>query len=117
MAYQELIPDEILDGQLTFRDLTVISKHILEWSDKARVLGLSESEIENIREDNKNSHEQQKSAMMRKWGEKYGEKATLKSLLDIAEHHGWTKFIHDVCKEWGYEINEGRAGSSVLITK
>ena len=58
MAYQELIPDEILDGQLTFRDLTVISKHILEWSDKARVLGLSESEIENIREDNKNSRSQ-----------------------------------------------------------
>ena len=107
MTYQECIPDEILDRRLTFRELAIISKHILEWPDKARVLGLSESEIENIREDNKNSYEQQKSAMMRKWGEKYGEMATLGSLLDIAERRGWTKYIHDVCKEWGYEINQG----------
>jgi hypothetical protein len=101
--------DEVLDRRLSSRELTIISKHVLVWPDKARLLGLSESEIEDIREDNKNSNEQQKSAMMRRWGEKYGDMATLGSLLDIAKKNGWSVFIREVCAEMNVDLESLQA--------
>ena len=106
--WQDSVPNEVLDQRLGLMDLTKISKHLLEWPDKARILGLTESEIEDIREDHRNSNEEQKSAMMRRWGEKYGDLATLGSLLEIAERNGWVEFVRDVCEERGYVGMEGK---------
>ena len=100
--WRTAIPRRELKQRLSNVDLTKISKHLLRWPDKARILGLTESEVEDIREDYRNSNELQKSAMMRRWGEKNGGRANLKVLLAIAERHGWTEFIRDVCKERGY---------------
>ena len=70
---------ESLDKKLTERDVSAICKYLLKWQDKARVLGLTDTEIENIREDHRNSNLMQKVAMMRQWEEKNGERATLGS--------------------------------------
>ena len=100
----EPIPDELLVKQLTPGELTAASSHLVEWPEKARLLGFTSAEIENITKDNEFSLEQQKEVMMRKWGKKYGEMATLGGLLEIAERNGWIEFYQDVCSEWGFEV-------------
>ena len=59
------------------------------------MLGLTDAEIENIREDHKNSNLMQKVAMMRRWEEKNGERATPRRFLEIAQQNGWEEFIQD----------------------
>ena len=87
------LSEEALDKKLTERDVSAICKYLLGWQDKARVLGLTDAEIENIREDHKNSNHMQKVAMMRRWEEKNGERATPRRFLEIARQNGWKEFM------------------------
>lgn len=98
------VPQERLDKEFTERELAAISRYVLEWQAKASALGLTEGEIEDIREDHRNSNEVQKIAMLRRWAQKYGDKATLRELILISGRNKWKKFIHQVCKELGYPL-------------
>ena len=103
--WREFLPDDLLAKSLDPSDLTRISEFLLEWPNKARLLGLTESEIENIREDN-STNALRKSAVLRRWSWKYGEEATLGSLLEIADSKGWGNFIQSVCELYGFEVRE-----------
>ena len=98
----ERIPGDALDRPFTDFELSKISEHLLEWIDKAPAFGLSEGEVEDIREDYRTSSRTQKSAMLRRWREKNGDMANLRELVLIAEQNGWQDFIRNVCLELGY---------------
>lgn len=49
------IPPEVQERIFTHQQLNMIADQLLEWPHKAVGLGLSESEIEDIKEDHKNS--------------------------------------------------------------
>ncbi len=80
--------DSELDRELTERDLASISLHLVNWPDKARDLGLSEGEIDNIRNDH-HSTQEQKRAMLRRWRDVYADRATFRELRRIAEQCRW----------------------------
>ena len=103
----ERIPGDALDRPFTDFELSKISSHLLEWTNKAPAFGLSEGEVENIREDNRYSHGTQKTAMLRRWKEKNGDGANLRELVLIAEQNGWQEFIRNVCQELDYDVDDG----------
>ena len=89
------------DRELTETELASISRHLVEWPDKARDLGLSEGDIDNIKNDCSTT-KQQKRAMMRRWKQMYGDRASLRELARTAVRKGWEeKFTVDVAKEMG----------------
>ena len=90
-----------LDEPLTEIELAKISRHAKAWELKGCALGLTEVEVEDIKEDYK-SNEMRRIAMLRKWGKKYGNKATLRSLIEISMDNSWNSFIEDVCASFGY---------------
>ena len=98
------VPAEDLDRELTDLQLASISKHLVEWPEKARGLGLEEGEIDDIKKDYSSSREQ-KRAMMRRWKEINGDRATLNSLLTVAEQKGWVNFSREVIKTLGYHVD------------
>ena len=98
----ERIPGDALDRPFTDFELSKISKHLLEWIDKAPAFGLSKGEVEDIREDYRTSSRTQKSAMLRRWKEINGDRANLRELVLIAERNGWEEFIRNVCRELGH---------------
>ena len=102
-ALLERIPGDVLDRPFTDFELSKISSHLLEWTNKAPAFGLSEGEVENIREDNRYSHGTQKTAMLRRWKEKNGDRANLRGLVLIAEQNGWQVFIRNVCRDYGVD--------------
>lgn len=87
-----------VDRLLLAKDLVSLSAHVKDWPNKARVLGFTEGEIEDILVDNANNR-LRKSAMLVKWGEMQGEMATLGNLLDIAKHNDWRELIHGITIE------------------
>ena len=107
------IPDEVLGRQFTDHQLADIAKHLLEWEEKAPAFGLSEGEIEDIKEDHKYSHKSQKLSMLRRWKELYGEDANLRNLVIIAEREGWKRFLQAVCM--GYYVDEGEFKPHLLL--
>ena len=98
----QLIPASDLDEQLTEQRLANISRSLSEWQLKGIILGLTEGEIEDIREDYKNSNEMQKVAMLRRWAKINGPQATLRNLIEISCQNGLEKFVRDVCVSLGY---------------
>ena len=84
--------------QLLAKDLAALSALVEEWPNKARVLGFSETDIEDIIVDNA-TNRLRKSAMMVKWGEMQGDKATLGNLLAIAKQNDWRELIKGINKE------------------
>lgn len=85
------IPEETLDQELTDFQLATISTYLKSWKRKARDLELLESDIQEIKKDNKNSYRAQKAVMMRRWKEMQGDGATLRALIQIAERNGWER--------------------------
>ena len=85
--------------QLMELQLAKISK----WQLKGTVLGLTEREIEDIREDQKNSNEMQKVAMLRRWAKINGPQATLRNLIETPYQDGLEKFARDVFVHLGYK--------------
>lgn len=104
-SLQSLIPEEELNLVLTREDIASFSKHLVDWAEKARGLGLEEGEIDEIREDYSKS-KLKKRAVLTRWREIQGDKATLKELLMTAEQKGWMNFIDKVAQELGY-VEEG----------
>ncbi len=98
----ECIPKEDLDRELTGEELASFAKHLVDWPEKARGLGLEESDIDEIRED-KNKSRLRKRAVLRRWKEIYGDRATLRELIRIAEQKGWRNFVDKVGRELGLE--------------
>ena len=100
----ESIPKEKLNKPLTHQELAVISKHLLDWPTKAvSVFGLPLEEVENIRENRKNSHEGQKMQMMIWWGDNCERgKNTLRELILVSQEHGLMDFIQGACESLGY---------------
>ena len=105
LNWRDALPADLLERPLGTQDLTRISEFLLEWPNKARLLGLTDSEVENIREDN-STNELRKSAVLRRWSRKFGEEATLEGLLEIADRNGWGNFIRSVCELYGLEVRE-----------
>ena len=107
MASLQSVPNQVLDGELSDSQLALVSTHLVDWPEKARGLGLSEGDIDDIREDNKNHNRAQKSAMMRRWKELYGDRATLRNLAEIAEKNVWEEsFIYDVLRTLGHDVEQ-----------
>ena len=100
------IPDDALDTPLTEQQLAKISRSLSQWQVKGIILGLTEGEIEDIREDYR-TNEMQKVAMLRKWAKKNGDQATLRLLIKMACQNDWEKFARSLCKSLGYIKNEG----------
>ena len=105
MSLLDSIPAETLDRELAEVELASISNHLVNWPDKARDLGLSNGEIDTIKNDHHQDTKGQKRAMMRRWKEVYVDKATLRQLLRIAEKKGWVNFTREAMKELGYQVN------------
>ena len=66
-------------------NVVVIAREVKHWEPLARCLGLRESDIVAIREDNKGSYEEQKYQMILKWRERSGSQATLRRLVRCVE--------------------------------
>ena len=96
------VPVGDLDEQLTGLQLAKISRSLSEWQLKGAILGLAEEEIEDIREDHKNSNEMQKVAMLRRWAKINGPQATLRNLIEVSCQNGLETFARDVCVSLGY---------------
>ena len=98
--------DGTQDDPLSEIQLAKISKHVLHWEAKGCTLGLSEVEMEDIKQDYIHSNEMQRVAMLRKWAKKYGDRATMRALLDVSIENNWNAFIENVCASLGYIENE-----------
>ena len=102
------IPADIIEKVFTELQLSLIADQLLEWPHKAIGLGLSESDVENIKAD-ENSNKLQKIAMMMKWAEMNGDEANLKALFRISKSSQWDpKFMRKICKTLGY--GKGKSG-------
>ncbi len=64
-------------------------------------LGLSEVEIEDIKQDYQHN-EMRRVAMLRKWASKFGDKSTLRTLIEVSVENNWISFIRSVCSSLGY---------------
>ncbi len=96
------VPEDQLDKKLTEQELAKISKRLSEWQVKGSVFGLTEEEMENIKEDYKGSNAMQKVAMLREWAKKNGDHATLRVLIEISCDNGWATFAENACITLGY---------------
>ena len=96
------VPVGDLDEQLMELRLARISRSLSEWQLKGTVLGLTEGEKEDIREDHNNSNEMQKVAMLRRWAKINGPQATLRNLIEASCQNGVEKFARNVCVSLGY---------------
>ncbi len=98
-------PSGDLDKNLSELQLVKISKFISQWEYKANLLGLTEVEIEDIKQDNQHN-EMRRVAMLRKWASKLGDQATLKTLIEVSVENGWISFITSVCSSLGYTYKD-----------
>ena len=96
------IPIDELEKPLTSRQIAKISKSLSKWQLNGSILGLTEVEMEDIREDHKYSNEMQKVAMLRRWAQIYGPQATLRNLIEASCQNGQEKFATNFCKSLGY---------------
>ena len=109
------VPMGDLDEQLTELRLARVSRSLSEWQLKGTALGLTEGEIEDIREDHKNSNEMQKVAMLRKWAKINGPQATLRNLIEVSCQNGLEKFARDVCVSLGYISKQNGNGNALAM--
>lgn len=101
------IPSYVLDQRLTEEELATIGQQVLEWELKAPYLGLSETDIEDIKRSNEGFLKFQKVRMMWMWAQKKADEATLRELLRICMQQRWKKFAYKVCRALGH-IKEGK---------
>lgn len=102
LKWLKFIPEDALDRPLTSKQLCTIAKHASNWREKAIGLGLEECDIEDIQEDNRGKNRLKKTAMMRRWREINGDRATLRELIMLSQRYHWNKFIAKACMELGY---------------
>ena len=98
-------PRADLDNNLSDLKLAKVSKLITQWENKAYLLGLTEVEIEDIKQDYQ-GNEMRRVAMLRKWASKFGDQATLRTLIEVSVENGWISFIRSVCSSLGYTYKE-----------
>ena len=98
-----------LDNRLGDIQLSRISRLITQWEAKAYLLGLTEVEIEDIKQDNQHN-EMRRVAMLRKWASKYGDRTTMRTLIEVSVENGWISFIRSVCSSLGYMDEDTRYG-------
>ncbi len=97
--------DELLEGvppgklgrPCTDIHLCEIALHVTDWKLIAPFLGLSQAEIEAITM-NEGKAETQRSAMLRKWREKSGRKATYRRLTKVFYKQQRADLVDVICK-------------------
>ena len=109
------VPVGDLDEQLTEQRLAKISKSLSNWQLKGSILGLTEGEIEDIKEDHKNSNEMQTVAMLRRWAKINGPQATLRNLIEVSCQNGLEKFARNVCVSLGYISKQNGNGNALAM--
>ena len=67
------------------KHLAQIAECIIRWENLAPHLGIDEPEEVEIKIDNRDSYGQQKKSCLRKWRQKYGDRATYHSLIEAAK--------------------------------
>ena len=72
------IPQETVCSDL----LNEVASHIVNWEPLAPGFGLTDSEIEEIQQDNIGKYHCQKVTFLRKWKQKLGRRATINQLMD-----------------------------------
>ncbi len=90
-----------LDNRFSDIQLSRISRLITQWEAKANLLGLTEVEIEDIKQDHQ-GNELRRVAMLRKWASKFGDKATLRTLIEVSVENNWISFVRSVCSSLGH---------------
>lgn len=79
MCAERVIPQESVCSELLLSEL---ASHIVNWERLAPRFGLTDSEMEEIRQDNIRNYRSQKVAFLRKWKQKLGLRATIDRLVD-----------------------------------
>ena len=74
------LSDEILYAKCTVQHLAQLAEEIVKWEHLARILDLTESDIEEIKNDCANYLEKKTQCLI-KWKQKFGSKATYSDLL------------------------------------
>lgn len=77
MCAERVTPQESVCNEL----LLSVASYIVKWEELAPRFGLTDSEMEEIRQDNR-SYRSQKVAFLRKWKQKLGLRATIDRLVD-----------------------------------
>ncbi len=67
-------------------------------------LDMDDSEIENIMEDNRDTNEMQKIALLKRWKGKYGDRATFSALAGMSDSDEWVLFIKEACRKFGFTL-------------
>ena len=78
-SYINALKDECLVNNEN--TVCIVAKHLLEWEKLARILGLSEPKIVEIRNDYPHNYGEQKYQCIMKWINESGQAATLIALL------------------------------------
>jgi len=91
------VPPEALQQLCTDRDLRKLALSVPDWKDVAAFLGLNEVDEKTIEEENKTSL-RRRIAVLRKWREKRGKKATYQRLAKAFFEMGNAALIEDVGK-------------------
>ncbi len=103
-----------LDNRISDIQLSGISRLITQWEAKANLIGLTEVEIEDIKQDYQHN-EMRRVAMLRKWASKFGDKATLRTLIEVSVENDWIMFITSVCSSLGYVEEHAGYGKFVVF--
>lgn len=91
------VPPEALQQLCTDRDLRKLAQSVPDWKDVAAFLGLNEVDEKTIEEENKTSL-RRRIAVLRKWREKRGKKATYQRLAKAFFEMGNAALTEDVGK-------------------
>ena len=67
------------------KNMVLISARIREWENLAPYLDIDEADIVVIKKDYKDFYEQQKTSFLRKWKQRYGDRATYDCLMEAAK--------------------------------
>lgn len=91
------VPPEALQQLCIDRDLRKLAQSVPDWKDVAAFLGLNEVDEKTIEEENKTSL-RRRIAVLRKWREKRGKKATYQRLAKAFFEMGNAALTEDVGK-------------------
>ena len=98
MASQDVFSDDVL----TDLQIVTIADSMLQWRYKAPIF-LTWT-IVRLMEDNRDTNEMQKIALLKRWKGKYGDRATFSALAGMSDSDEWVLFIKEACRKFGFTL-------------
>ena len=106
------VPPEKLDQPCKTKLLNDLALSIADWQSIARLLGLTEAEVAEIDEDNKNA-KQKRMKMLQKWWEKLGRQATYRKLIEVFIKMKHTDLVEKLCNLLQEDSSDPRSTSEL----